>query len=99
VIQSQSGRRVVLAFTVENIGSIIADNVYWMIDTGSTDENLKRTQPVNLNPGESTRAFLRWDYLKENRKTYNAKVIVDQDNLIPESNEGNNEVIKSITIT
>ncbi len=88
-------KEVFVSFTIKNIGEVPADEVYWMIDTDSDDENPKRTSPINLDTGEWTRAFMKIVYLHPG--TYFPKVIVDQDNIVSETDENNNE--NSIFIT
>ena len=94
-IQSISGKNVVLGFTIKNIGTSTASNIYWKINTGSSVADIKRTNPITLQEGNFTRAYMTWTYLSSG--TYKPKVIVDYSNLIKESNEGNNE--KSISVT
>lgn len=93
-VQNINGKIVVLAFTIKNIGDAIGKNIYWMIDSDSTDANPKRTSAINLGSGDWTRAYMKMIYSKSG--SYNPKVIVDFDNILVESNEDNNE--KSILI-
>lgn len=88
-IQRLNGKTVTLAFTIENIGNAIAELVYWMIDTNSTAESLRRIAPISLEPGADTRAYMMFTY--PDSGTFNPRAIVDPDNLINESDEGNNE--------
>lgn len=96
IIQNIVGQNVVLAFTIKNIGDFIAENVYWKVDTNSSDTDPERTVPVVLEPGEETRAYMLLNYVISG--TYNPKAIVDFDNLINESNESNNELDIEVSI-
>lgn len=96
IIQNIVGQNVVLAFTIKNIGDFMAENVYWIVDTNSFDTNPERTVPTVLEPGEWTRAYLMWTYAESGN--YNPKVIVDFDNLINESDEGNNEISIEVSV-
>lgn len=89
IFQEIVGQKVVLAFTIKNIGDVVTDSVYWMIDTNSSNTNPEKTIPVSLESEEGTRAYMMWTYSSPG--TYNPRVIVDFDNVINESNEGNNE--------
>lgn len=82
------GQNILLGFTVKNVGEATANNVMWMIDTGSGDSNPERTVPITLSPGDGDRAFLFVNYASPG--TYTATVISDHDDLVSESNEGNN---------
>lgn len=96
VIQSIVGKSVVLGFTIENVGEGTADFVYWMVDVGSNDENPKRTNPISLAPGVSTRAFMLFNYSQSG--TYNPMIIVDFENIVEETNENNNERAISVSV-
>ncbi len=89
VIQKNENQIVVLAFTIKNIGNFIAENIFWMVDTDSGDDNPERIEAINLDVGDFERVYMRWTYASSG--TYNPNVIVDFDNLILESNEDNNE--------
>ena len=95
-IQGINGKTVILSFTIENIGEGFANNIYWMVDTNSFDENPKRTNPISLSPGGSTKAFMILKYSVSGN--YAPLIIVDFDNLIYESNELNNKQSISVTI-
>ncbi|MDO8528703.1 MAG: CARDB domain-containing protein [Nanoarchaeota archaeon] len=96
VVQRINGKNVTLAFTVKNIGNVIANSVYWKVDSDSEDGDPSRTTPTALSPGNWTRAYMMLTYL--NSGNYNPAVIVDFDNLIVESNEINNEASISINV-
>lgn len=96
VIQSIVGKSVVLGFTIKNVGEGTADFVYWMVDVGSNDENPKRTSPISLAPGDSTRAFMIFNYSQPG--TYNPMVVVDPENIVEETNEGNNKRAISVSV-
>ncbi|MEK6913633.1 MAG: CARDB domain-containing protein [Nanoarchaeota archaeon] len=96
VIQKKEGKKVTLAFTIGNNGNASANPVYWMVDTNSVDENLKRTSAITLNYKDATRAYMMINY--SNSGTYHPKVIVDFNNLINETNEANNEASISVTV-
>jgi len=96
VVQNINGKTVVLGFTVKNIGEVVANSVYWTIDTGSSDKDPERITPVSLSSGNFTRAFMKWTYL--NSGNYYPKVIVDPDNVVKESNENNNEEAISVKV-
>ncbi|UCD03290.1 MAG: hypothetical protein JSV63_01480, partial [Candidatus Aenigmatarchaeota archaeon] len=83
------GQDIMLGFTVKNVGDTTADNVLWMIDTGSSDPNPERTVPITLSPGEEARAFLIIIYAQPG--SYTATVIADHNDLVSESNENNND--------
>ncbi len=88
VIQYISERTVTLAFTVKNIGELAASEIYWMVDTDSSDTNPERTTPTSLDPGDWTRAYMMWTYSQSG--TYQPEAIVDFGNVVNESNENNN---------
>ncbi len=96
VIQSITEKTITLAFTIKNIGDAIADQVYWMIDTNSSDKNPERTISSTLNPGEWTRAYMMWDYSQSGN--YTPTVIVDFNNSINESDEENNEASIEVSV-
>ena len=97
VVQSIRGRNVTLAFTIKNIGELVANNVYWMVDTNSTSSgSMKRTSSVSFNPGNWTRAYMMWTYSSSG--SYYPKIIVDFDNTIRESNESNNMQSVSVNV-
>ncbi len=89
-------KEVFVSFTIQNIGTAIAENVYWMIDTGSGDKNPERTSARILDAGGWTRAVMKIVYLHPG--TYYPKVIVDHDNLVSETNEDNNEQTILVTV-
>ncbi len=95
-VQSINGKTVVLAFTIKNIGELATADVYWMVDTDSTDENPERTIPVSLDPGSWTRAYMMWTYSQSG--TYQPEAVVDSDNLILESDENNNKESISLVV-
>ncbi len=89
------GTKVWLIFTIKNIGNAIADSIYWMVDTNSSDENQIRNS-TNLAPGNTILGGFSWTYAESGN--YNPTVIVDFDNLINESNESNNEMNISVSV-
>ncbi len=95
-IQNIKEKTVVLAFTVKNIGEIATDNVYWMVDTNSTDENPERMTSANLEPGTWTRAYMMWTYSQSG--IYRPEAIVDFEDLIEESNESNNQLSINLSV-
>ena len=95
-IQNINGKTVVLGFTIENAGESFAENVYWMIDTNSSDENPKRTNPISLGPRDFTKAFMTLEYSVLGN--YNPVIIVDFDNYVHESNEFNNKQSISVNL-
>ncbi len=95
-VQNVNGKEVVLGFTIRNIGSAIAENVYWMVDTDSDDENPERTSSANLTIGGWIRAYMKIIYLHPG--IYNPKVIVDHDNLVDESDDESDETNNEKTI-
>ena len=96
VVQYISGRTVTLAFTVKNLGELAATNIYWMVDTDSTDTNPERTVAVSLDPGGWTRAYMMWTYSRSG--TYQPEAIVDFGNVVSESNENNNRQSVSVSV-
>jgi len=89
------GTKVWLVFTIKNIGNAIANPVYWMVDTNSSNDNPNMTEPT-LNPGKSILAGFKWDYMQPGN--YTSNVIVDFGYLINESDEGNNEASILVSI-
>jgi len=96
VIQNINGQTVVLAFTVKNIGELAATDIYWMVDTDSSDTNPERTTSTSLEPGSWTRAYMMLTYSQSG--TYNPEVIVDFNNVVSESDENNNKLSLSLTV-
>jgi hypothetical protein len=95
-IQATKEKNVTLAFTIKNIGNVTANNIYWAAYLGEEDRSLKRTKPIELQPGGWTRAFMILSYSISG--SYNARVVVDNDNLIEETDEENNEALIPITV-
>jgi len=89
-IQKIEDKKIFLTFIIKNIGNAIAENVLWMVDTNSSDENPKREKFVNLKENEFALGGFSWTYSQSGN--YNPKVIVDFDNLVEEFNESNNEM-------
>lgn len=96
VRQKIEGREVTLAFTITNVGGESAEEVYWMVDTDSSDANPKRTSPISLGVEEWTRAYMKWTYASSGN--YKPEVFVDFDNLIQEVSESNNKESISVSV-
>jgi len=84
---SQTGTNIWLMFKIKNIGNAVANQFYWMVDTDSGEEN-QTHGPYSLSPEKALFDYFSLNYSSPG--TYNPTVIVDFDNLINESDEGNN---------
>ncbi len=91
-----AGQNITMAFTLKNIGTANATGVFWRLDTGSSDPDPVNTLGLRIDAGKSITVFTRIRYASAG--SYTAKVIVDYQNTIVESNEGNNELTRGITV-
>ena len=90
--QPTAGRPLSLNATIRNLG-------------GSFAENFKVSLLVNNTQVDAKTISLYWDETKfvefkgtPNAGTYAVKLVVDSDNTIPESNEGNNEYVLTVRV-
>lgn len=78
---------VIVSFTIKNIGSSTAEDVYWHVDGGQGNEKINSI-PLSLDSGESAFIFAKIRYAEKG--AYTITVRVDQQNMIMESDESNN---------
>ena len=82
-----AGEEVTLQVTFRNVGSVTAENV--LVVVVSDDDELARTFVDDIPPKGIGVATLRWTAAPGDQLI---RVVVDPDNDLPESNEGNNEL-------
>ena len=91
-----TGENLVIEVTLQNIGKVATDNVYWEIDTGSDDPNPKSTEPISLGVNQKAMFNVGFNYTKKG--IYSASVIVDPDDVVDESDEDNNILYLNISV-
>lgn len=84
----KAGELAKIRFILINTGNEDLRNVEYRIDTNSSDKNPERRVPL-LNASSSMKVYVSWTYSEIGN--YDAKVIIDYDDEIPETDESNNE--------
>jgi parallel beta-helix repeat protein len=86
---------IMINIVVKNDGDKKAENIYWELDTGSSQNNPNHG-PFSLEPGQSVDINAAVKYTSSG--SYNLVFEVDKDNSVEEYDETNNEIEIDLTI-
>ncbi len=88
-----AGNDIVFGFLVRNIGEIVANNINWLLDSGTADANATGTlSSLSTNSGQLVMGRLNY----ASPGSYNPRIILDSSYSITEMNETNN--IKTVNV-
>ncbi len=89
-------QRLSLVFTIKNIGTVTANNIFWKLVQPDHSDQTNEGRPISsLKPGQLTSVFMPSSYSRAGQQQI--RVNVDYQNQINELNENNNQ--KELTIT
>ncbi|MBW2984135.1 S8 family serine peptidase [Candidatus Woesearchaeota archaeon] len=91
-----AGSWTTFQIVLENIGDVIAGNIYWVLDTDSAEDN-PSFGPFDLDPGKTVDIYPVVKYTSAG--TYAPVFTVDYNNTIQEYNETNNQITIPVTVT
>ena len=88
-------QRLSLVFTIKNIGTLTANNIFWNLVQPDHSNQTNEGRPISsLKPGQLTSVFVPSSYSRTGQQLL--RVIADYQNQINELNENNNQ--KELTI-
>ncbi|MBW2984056.1 hypothetical protein KY361_03020, partial [Candidatus Woesearchaeota archaeon] len=91
-----AGSWTTFQIVLENIGDVIAGNIYWILDTDSAEDN-PSFGPFDLDPGKTVDIYPVVKYTSAG--TYAPVFTVDYNNTIQEYDETNNEQTISLVMS